>query len=918
MIICQKCKAENPSESLFCSRCGTKLETPKPLQFNDNVIAGDVDMSTHTNVVNNYNSTTNVYQSIETRSFKCKVCGEPLEADAKKSVIICGHCNTPQAVPKIDDEKRAVLYDRANHFLRNKDFDKAIGIYEQILNIDNTDAEAYWSIVLCKYGIEYVDDPETFRKIPTCHRTSYDPIVTDDDYKSALKYASRDQRDIYEAQAKEIDKVQKDILALAQKEEKYDVFISFKDTDDASGARTRDSVIANDIYHQLTQEGFKVFFSRITLEDKLGSAYEPIIFAALHSAKVMLVIGTKPEYFNAVWVKNEWARYLKIISKDRSKLLIPCYRDMDAYDLPEEFAHLQAQDMSKIGFINDIIHGIKKIVKTEEPKPNVIKGTVSSSSNSAIAPLLKRAFMFLEDSKWDDANEYCERVLDIDPECGEAYLGKLMAEYRVHKKDGLKNCANPFDSSDNYKKAIRFGNDQLKSDLKAYIAYINTRNENARLDGIYKQATTYMTTGNYKAAIDLFKSIIQYKDSASLIDKCVEKSNGTIYYQATRQMNSAKTESEFKEAATLFKSIINYKDSSVLATRCQENAENAKKDSIYASAKSKMGENSVVSYREAITLFQSIKHWKDSNELINICEINISQLKAKAEEYRIERERQAEEARIERERQAEEARIERERQAELERQANERLEELARQKEKKRKIRKVAICITIPIVIIGIIVGIIIGLSIFYKNIAEDTATAIGTIIGMVLSFIIAIFVSIFTAFKSSKKGNKGCGTRCGIGCGTFIAALFISALIGDAIFLPLSGFIWQSVHKNDPPAIVHGEEVDADVLQSITLTVDKTEASVGDTVSISFTPNPSNPKKALVGKEDEDTYDTKWIEYYVRVNGVDKKISSQRTSVNYRLDQAGMVVFWVKYCPHSGCDGSYDIISQEVTVIVQ
>ena len=69
-----------------------------------------------------------------------------------------------------------------------------------------------------------------------------------------------------------------------------------------------------------------MFFSRITLEDKLGQQYEPYIFAALNSAKVMLVIGSKREYFDAVWVKNEWSRFLALMKKDRSKLLIPCYR----------------------------------------------------------------------------------------------------------------------------------------------------------------------------------------------------------------------------------------------------------------------------------------------------------------------------------------------------------------------------------------------------------------------------------------------------------------------------------------------------------------------------------------------------------------------------------------------------------------
>ena len=39
-----------------------------------------------------------------------------------------------------------------------------------------------------------------------------------------------------------------------------------------------------------------MFFSRITLESRLGQEYEPIIYAALRSSKVMIDNGTKPEY----------------------------------------------------------------------------------------------------------------------------------------------------------------------------------------------------------------------------------------------------------------------------------------------------------------------------------------------------------------------------------------------------------------------------------------------------------------------------------------------------------------------------------------------------------------------------------------------------------------------------------------------
>ncbi|MGN1202570.1 MAG: TIR domain-containing protein, partial [Eubacterium sp.] len=299
--------------------------------------------------------------------FKCKMCGGTLEINNNETVGVCEYCGTKQTLPKLDDDKKINLYDRANHFRRNNDYDKAMSIYENILNEDKTDAEAYWSLVLCRYGIEYVEDPATHKRVPTVNRAQFTSVFMDEDYKSAIEYADPVQKSVYEAEAKAIDEIQKGILEISQKEEPFDVFICYKETD-ANGRRTQDSVLANDLYHQLTQEGFKVFFSRITLEDKLGTAYEPYIFAALNSAKVMVVIGTKPEYFNAVWVKNEWSRYLALIRNGAKKVLIPAYRDMDPYDLPEEFSHLQAQDMSKLGFMQDLIRGIRKIAEAGEQK----------------------------------------------------------------------------------------------------------------------------------------------------------------------------------------------------------------------------------------------------------------------------------------------------------------------------------------------------------------------------------------------------------------------------------------------------------------------------------------------------------------------------------------------------------------------
>ena len=463
-------------------------------------------------------------------AFKCKMCGGTIEFEPGASIGVCDSCGTKQTLPRLDDDKRANLYDRANHFRRNNDFDKAMGIYEQILSEDADDAEAYWSLVLCRYGIEYVEDPATHKRVPTVNRAQYTSVFADADYKSAIAHADDAQRAIYEAEAKAIDEIQKGILEISGKEEPFDVFICYKETD-ANGRRTQDSVLANDLYHQLSQEGFKVFFARITLEDKLGSAYEPYIFAALNSAKVMVVLGTKPEYFNAVWVKNEWSRYLALVKQSGGKkMLIPAYKDMDPYDLPDEFSHLQAQDMAKLGFMQDLIRGIKKILAADSPKA-AAKETVNLNGNGSTAPLLKRVFLFLEDGNWTKADEYCEKVLDLDPECAEAYLGKLMAELQVKNQKELAECITPFEDNANYAKVLHFGNKELTAMLAECVATQPQKIAYQKaLNTMKFAAKSGQKSKMYRSAGVAFSEIGDFKDAQALAKRCFEKEDALEQY----------------------------------------------------------------------------------------------------------------------------------------------------------------------------------------------------------------------------------------------------------------------------------------------------------------------------------------------------------------------------------------------------
>lgn len=413
---------------------------------------------------------------------KCKMCGGDMEVNEGTSVAECEYCGTKQTVPHVDDEKKLTLFSRANRLRLACEFDKAAAVYENLVTEFPKEAEAYWGLVLCKYGIEYVDDPATGKKVPTCHRSSFESILEDSDFEQACENADVVARKVYREEAKFIEQIRQGILEVSGKEQPYDIFICYKETDD-NGQRTLDSVMAQDVYDALTQKGYRVFFSRITLEDKLGTQYEPYIFAALNSAKVMLVFGTDYEYLNAVWVKNEWSRFLKLMEKDKGKHLIPCYKNIDAYDMPKEFQKLQAQDMGKVGAMQDLLRGIDKLLssghKEEQIKETVV---VQQTSGATWETLMERGRMFLEDKDWKNANIYFDKVLDIDPQHAEAYVGKLCAKYHCETDEKLQDLNVDVSKDPDFTKAVRFASADLKENLEKWNQIICDRLEQAEAE----------------------------------------------------------------------------------------------------------------------------------------------------------------------------------------------------------------------------------------------------------------------------------------------------------------------------------------------------------------------------------------------------------------------------------------------------
>lgn len=530
--------------------------------------------------------------------FKCKMCGGDLCVDQENGVAVCEYCGTRQTLPRFSGGRSGDLYARAGDYRRGNEFDKAAALYEQMLAEDGGDAELYWSLVLCRYGIEYVEDPADHRRVPTINRTQFKSILEDKDYRAALEHATPAQRRLYETEAQAIERLQRSILAISQREEPFDVFICYKESDE-QGRRTMDSVLAMELYKELTRDGVKTFFSRVTLEDKLGVAYEPYIFAALHSARVMVAISTRQAYVNAVWVKNEWNRYLALIRSGEKKTLIPAYRDMSPYDLPEEFRYLQAQDLGRVGAMQDLVYGVEKLLKAD---PRHMPASAATVASPPVSGLLERAFLFLEDGEWASADEYCEKVLDAEPRNAEAYLGKLMVERKIRLRTQLSQQEEPFDGSDYYRKAMRFGSDELRAELTGCIDAIHARRENEHLAAIYRDLTA--------------------------------------------ELERTDNEASYRSLAQRFAEISGYQDAVVQQELCLKKAEDCRKRVIYNAALRLMTGRDPENYRRAMEQLEPIADWEDAAELIQRCRQNIDDIAAEEERKRLERERKEEERRI--------------------------------------------------------------------------------------------------------------------------------------------------------------------------------------------------------------------------------------------------------------------------------
>lgn len=277
----------------------------------------------------------------------------------------CECCGTVVDDTNVTDAEKSLLI-AASKLLREGKFEEADEAYRDIISENPRNHEAYYGRALAKHGIVFVSDIRVGegKKVPTCYITDVGSFVNDTNYKKALEFAPDEVKEDYEKQGKLIENIITEWKNKASKEN-YDVFISFKASEDDTGEPTADSVEATKLYTFLTTQNFKVFFAPVTLKAYTSERYEPYIFNAINQAPVMIVYGQSQEHMEATWVRNEWSRFIKKIQTGEKQAngLVVCYEKMTSRDLPIAFKNIQCVDASEKTCYIDLVKHINKVLE---------------------------------------------------------------------------------------------------------------------------------------------------------------------------------------------------------------------------------------------------------------------------------------------------------------------------------------------------------------------------------------------------------------------------------------------------------------------------------------------------------------------------------------------------------------------------
>ena len=277
-----------------------------------------------------------------------------------------------------------------------------------------------------------------------------------------------------------------------------------------------------------------------------------------------------------------------------------------------------------------------------------------------VESLMKRGHLFLEDSDWKQANDYFDRVLDIDPEYAPAYIGKLCAELKVRNEEHLGDYEKSISEYGNFQKAVRFADDEYKTQVEGYDKKIRERirqeqerreeqkrqekerirNEQERLRrerydvlvqamDIASTITDYYPQRNeYQRLAGKFREMGGYRNTTELANECDNIILKLCYQRLGEKIKTASTEEDYRELAKEFRAMKGYKNTAELADQCDDRArkikerrEEQERQEIYNQLVRLMNKASMEEdYLDLVVKFESMNGYKNTTVLAEECD----------------------------------------------------------------------------------------------------------------------------------------------------------------------------------------------------------------------------------------------------------------------------------------------------------
>lgn len=312
---------------------------------------------------------------------KCPTCGGRLELIGGKQYE-CRCCHNIY-----ERGRKECLYDAlqtASVFRESLNFAQAEIAYRNLISGFKEDdlSDVYWNLFLCEQRVIFETD-QSGERFPSFYDIVPEEIDCSASYNGALTYAREydpQKSKTFMKLAAKMRTVKNQYRTIKNTTPPYDIFICFKKTAVDGVSATPDFKLAYELYNKLSRE-YNVFFSERSLENIVVREFEPNIYHALYTSKVMLLLCSKREYLDSQWVKNEWVRFKTMTAAaSQTSALIPIFIDgFSPEDLPYELKSCQgyAADIGLIASLEKAVSAIVRPVDKEAEMAAAINAKVN-------------------------------------------------------------------------------------------------------------------------------------------------------------------------------------------------------------------------------------------------------------------------------------------------------------------------------------------------------------------------------------------------------------------------------------------------------------------------------------------------------------------------------------------------------------